>query len=69
MSAILLPAVPGKPLATAQALAALQGAILTAIEGDSAAPEFVLVRGPCCQRFDALEDVLASLEHPSEVAA
>jgi hypothetical protein len=46
-----------KDLAGAQAEAALQGATLTAIDGDDGRPQFILVRNHLCKRFDSVDAV------------
>lgn len=56
-----------KALLDAQARAAwLIGGVLTAIEGDHGAVEYVLARGALCKRFDRLDDVTQYLD---EIAA
>lgn len=60
-----------KPLATAQAEAALLGATLAPIEGDTGQPEFVFTDGPLTLRtgnLAALQQVVAALRQRQEVA-
>lgn len=58
-----------KPLATAQAEAALLGAALVPIEGDTGRPEFVLTDGPLTLRtadLGALQRVVEVLRQRRE---
>lgn len=60
-----------KPLADVQAVAALMGATVVPIEGDTGRPEFVFTNGPLTLRTSnlaALQQVVAALCQRQEVA-